>query len=41
MRPTFRADFARSPFKLLFERRNTLLILGETGVFVISATYSP
>ena len=29
------------PYPLTGERRNTLLILGETGVFVISATYSP
>lgn len=29
------------PYPLTGERRNTLLILGETGVFVISATYAP
>ena len=29
------------PYPLTGERRNTLLVLGETGVFVISATYSP
>ena len=29
------------PYPLTGERRNTLLVLGETGVFVISATYPP
>lgn len=29
------------PYPLTGERRNTLLILGETGVFVVSATYAP
>ena len=29
------------PYPLTGERRNTLLLLGETGVFVISATYAP
>ena len=29
------------PYPLTGERRNTLLIIGETGVFVISATYPP
>ncbi len=29
------------PYPLTGERRNTLLILGETGVFVMSATYAP
>ena len=29
------------PYPLTGERRNTLLIMGETGVFVISATYAP
>jgi hypothetical protein len=29
------------PYPLTGERRNTLVILGETGVFVVSATYSP
>ena len=29
------------PYPLTGERRNTLVILGETGIFVISATYSP
>lgn len=29
------------PYPLTGERRNTLLVLGETGVFVISATYAP
>jgi hypothetical protein len=29
------------PYPLTGERRNTLLIIGETGVFVISATYAP
>jgi hypothetical protein len=29
------------PYPLTGERRNTLLILGETGVFVVSATYPP
>jgi hypothetical protein len=29
------------PYPLTGERRNTLLILGETGAFVISATYPP
>ncbi|MGN6169513.1 MAG: hypothetical protein ACTHQQ_15285 [Solirubrobacteraceae bacterium] len=28
-------------YPLTGERRNTLLVLGETGVFVISATYAP
>jgi hypothetical protein len=29
------------PYPLTGERRNSLLLLGETGVFVISATYAP
>ncbi len=29
------------PYPLTGERGNTLLVLGETGVFVISATYAP
>jgi hypothetical protein len=29
------------PYPLTGDRRNTLLVLGETGVFVISATYPP
>ena len=29
------------PYPLTGERRNTLLLLGETGIFVISATYAP
>ena len=29
------------PYPLTGERRNTLLVLGETGLFVISATYAP
>jgi hypothetical protein len=29
------------PYPLTGERRNTLLLLGETGVFAISATYAP
>jgi hypothetical protein len=29
------------PYPLTGDRRNTLLVLGETGVFVISATYAP
>ena len=29
------------PYPLTGERRNTLLVLGETGVFVLSATYAP
>lgn len=29
------------PYPLIGERRNTLLVLGETGIFVISATYAP
>ena len=29
------------PYPLTGERRNTLLILGENGVFVVSATYAP
>jgi hypothetical protein len=29
------------PYPLTGERRNTLLVIGETGVFVISATYAP
>jgi hypothetical protein len=29
------------PYPLTGERGNTLLVLGDTGVFVISATYSP
>lgn len=29
------------PYPLTGERRNTLLVLGDTGVFVISATYAP
>jgi hypothetical protein len=29
------------PYPLTGERRNTLLVLGETGIFVISATYEP
>jgi hypothetical protein len=29
------------PYPLTGERRNTLLIVGETGIFVISATYAP
>ena len=29
------------PYPLTGERRNTLLVLGETGVFVISATCAP
>jgi hypothetical protein len=29
------------PYPLTGERRNTLLVLGETGIFVISATYAP
>lgn len=29
------------PYPLTGERRNTLVVLGETGVFVISATYGP
>ena len=29
------------PYPLTGERRNTLLILGEAGVFVVSATYAP
>jgi hypothetical protein len=37
-----RADGWRiEPYPLTGERRNTLLLLGETGVFVISATYPP
>ena len=29
------------PYPLTGERRNTLLVLGDTGVFVIAATYAP
>ncbi len=29
------------PYPLTGERRNTLLLLGENGVFVVSATYAP
>jgi hypothetical protein len=29
------------PYPLTGERRNTLLVIGETGVFVLSATYAP
>ena len=29
------------PYPLTGERRNTVLVLGETGVFVIAATYAP
>jgi hypothetical protein len=29
------------PYPLTGERRNTLMVLGETGIFVISATYAP
>ncbi len=29
------------PYPLSGERRNTALVLGETGVFVVSATYAP
>ena len=29
------------PYPLTGERRNTFVILGETGIFVVSATYSP
>src|SRR5437764_14676079 len=29
------------PYPLTGERRNTVLVLGETGIFVISATYAP
>jgi hypothetical protein len=29
------------PYPLTGERRNTLLVMGETGVFVVSATYAP
>ena len=29
------------PYPLTGERRNTLLIMGETGIFVVSATYAP
>ena len=29
------------PYPLTGERRNTFVILGETGVFVVSATYAP
>ena len=29
------------PYPLTGERRNTLLVLGDTGIFVISATYAP
>jgi hypothetical protein len=29
------------PYPLTGERRNTLLVVGETGIFVISATYAP
>jgi hypothetical protein len=29
------------PYPLTGDRRNTLLVMGETGVFVISATYAP
>jgi hypothetical protein len=29
------------PYPLTGERRNTFVILGETGIFVISATYAP
>jgi hypothetical protein len=30
-----------NPYPLTGERRNTFLVLGETGVFVISATFAP
>ena len=29
------------PYPLTGERRNTFLIMGETGIFVVSATYAP
>ena len=29
------------PYPLTGERRNTFVILGETGIFVVSATYAP
>jgi hypothetical protein len=29
------------PYPLTGERRNTFLVIGETGIFVISATYAP
>lgn len=29
------------PYPLTGERRNTFVIIGETGIFVISATYAP
>ena len=29
------------PYPLTGERRNTVMVLGETGVFVVSATYAP
>jgi len=29
------------PYPLTGERRNTFVILGDTGIFVISATYAP
>ena len=37
------SDITRGPTLTAYlgERRNTLLVLGETGVFVISATYAP
>ena len=36
-----RARWRIEPYPLTGERRNTLLVLGQTGVFVISATYAP
>jgi hypothetical protein len=36
-----RARWRVEPYPLTGERRNTLLVLGQTGLFVISATYAP
>jgi hypothetical protein len=35
------AGWRIEPYPLTGERRNTFVILGETGIFVVSATYSP
>jgi hypothetical protein len=36
-----RERWRTEPYPLTGERRNTLLVMGERGVFVISATYAP
>jgi hypothetical protein len=35
------AQWRIEPYPLTGERRNTFVVLGETGIFVVSATYSP